>query len=185
MGVSVGSGVGTGVGVVSGVGVFSMVGAGVASGSCVEPLAGEGVGSGVAIAVGSGVGEAIGVAVGSGVGVGLLLQALRTTATARTVRTAIQQIRRVDTVISFVFPHVRSCWNCRERDRQRRVRWRRCLSCDVGGCISGSGRNGLQRYGRVIRIEVRASAAVAGDHPVVGLGSIRVGVDVGHNLWAW
>ena len=46
------------------------------------------------------------VAVGSGVGAGSSLQALRTTAMARTVTTASHRIRRGDTVISMVSLHL-------------------------------------------------------------------------------
>ena len=115
VGVSAGSGVGTGVGVVSGaggvavaVGSSAEVAVGVAVGVSVG--SGVGVGSGVdvgvAVAVGSTVDVAVGVALGSGVGAGLSLQALRTTAMARTVRTASQPIREGDTVILVVYLHV-------------------------------------------------------------------------------
>ena len=69
-----------------------------------------GVGAGVGVAVGVGVGvfvgvaggAVVGVAVGSGVGTGSSLQALRTTAMARTATTASQRMPRGDTVISVV-----------------------------------------------------------------------------------
>ena len=71
---------------------------------------GDDVGVGVADAVGTSTGVAVGtdvgVSVGVGVGAGMSLQALRTTAMARTVRTASQRIRKEDTVISVVYPHV-------------------------------------------------------------------------------
>ena len=114
VGVGVEAGVAVGVGVVAGVavgvGVGTAVDVEVAAGPCVGPLAGVGIvsraGGGVAVAVGSTVDLAVGVAVCSGVGAGLSLQALRTTAMARTVRTASQPIRKGDTVISVVYPHV-------------------------------------------------------------------------------
>ena len=130
MGVALGSGVGVGVAVAVGFGVGVPVTAGVAIatgsgvGVGVAVAVGFGVGvpvtAGVAIATGSGVGVAVCVAVVTSVGVGApvglsvgfgvgsdgSLQALRTTAMARTVKTAIQRMRRVDTVISVVSPHV-------------------------------------------------------------------------------
>ena len=128
MGVALGSGVGVGVAVAVGFGVGASVTAGsgvvvgvaIATGSDVgvgvavavgfgvgaSVTAGSGVVVGVAIATGSDVGVGVAVAVGFGVGSDGSLQALRTTAMARTVKTASQRMRRVDTVISVVSPHV-------------------------------------------------------------------------------
>ena len=108
VGVAVGAGVGVAVGVAVGAGVGAAVGVAVGAGvgAAVGVAVGSGVGAAVGVAVGSGVGVSIRVAVGSGVGAGLSLQALRTTARARTVRTASQRIRSEDAVISVVFPHV-------------------------------------------------------------------------------
>ena len=114
VGVGVGDGVGVGVGVEAcvavGVGVGTAVDVEVAAGSCVGPLAGVGVDSGAggggAVAVGSTVDVVVGAAVCSGMGAGLSLQAFRTTAMARTVRTASQPIRKGDTLIRLSYPHV-------------------------------------------------------------------------------
>ena len=109
--VAVGTGatVGVGWGVGAAVGISVAVGVGVGWGNSVA------VGTGATVGVGWGVGAAVGISVAVGVGVGwgvgaeaeLLLQALRTTAMARTVRTASQRIRREDTVISVVSPSCR------------------------------------------------------------------------------
>ena len=120
-GVVVGMGVGWGIGVAVGTG--AAVGVGWGNGVAVGTGAAVGVGWGIGVAVGTGaavgvgwgVGAAVGISVAVGVGVGwgagaeagLLLQALRTTAMARTVRTASQRIRRGDTVISVVSPSCR------------------------------------------------------------------------------
>ena len=74
-GVGVGSGVGVSVGAAAGVGVGS----------------GVGVLVGVAVGVGVLVGATVGMGVGSGVGSGSSPQAVKTTATARTVISAIQR----------------------------------------------------------------------------------------------
>ena len=110
VGVVVGSGVGVGVstGIAVGVGVSWGVGAaegtgiavGVATGSSSVPLTGVGAG------VGFGIDVAVEITVGSGVGAGLPVQAFRTTAMARTVRTTSQRILTGDTATSVVSPYV-------------------------------------------------------------------------------
>ena len=119
VGVGWGNGAAVGTGVAVGMGVGwdngAAVGTGVAVGMGVGWGIGVAVGTGATVGVGWGVGAAVGISVAVGVGVGwgvgaeagLLLQALRTTAMARTVRTASQRIRREDTVISVVSPSCR------------------------------------------------------------------------------
>ena len=93
----------------SGVGVLVAVAAGVGV------LAGLAVGAGVGSGVGVLVGVVVGVGVSSDAGSGSSPQALRTTATARTVISAIQR-----TLIGVTFISV-TCWDLRERNRYIRA----------------------------------------------------------------